>query len=295
MSALRKNYDEIVAVDSCDLHVGAGELVGFLGPNGAGKTTTMRAILGLVHIDGGSITWNDHPVTADDRRHIGYMPQERGLYVRMKVHEHIAYIGRLAGVAAREADRRADKWIERVGLEERRDDLIQELSTGNQQRVQLAVALVHEPELLVLDEPFAGLDPLAVATMSEVMLDQVENGAAVVFSSHQLSLVQDACERVSIIAHGKTVAAGRVADLRLGSERRELRVTWTHDRPDWTPTFDVIDSLASAKNVTALTVPAAVDPAAVLAEAGGLGTVAGFTLEPPGLDTVFVELVGETA
>lgn len=295
MTGLRKTYDNVVAVDHCDLHVGAGELVGFLGPNGAGKTTTMRAVLGLVHIDDGSITWNGEPVTSDHRRLIGYMPQERGLYVRMKVHEHIAYIGRLAGIDAAEANRRADKWVERVGLDERRDDLIQELSTGNQQRVQLAVALVHEPELLVLDEPFAGLDPVAVATMSEIMLDRVENGVAVVFSSHQLSLVQDACERVSIITNGRTVAAGRVADLRLGSEQRELRVTWTHERPAWTPTFTVIDELFSAPNVTALSVPSSVDPAQVLAEANALGTVAGFTLEPPGLDAVFLELIGESA
>jgi ABC-2 type transport system ATP-binding protein len=169
------------------------------------------------------------------RRRIGYMPQERGLYVRMKVLEHIAYIGRLAGLEAEPASARADHWIGRVGLSDRRDDKIQELSVGNQQRVQLAVALVHDPALLVLDEPFAGLDPVAVTTLSEVMRERVDTGAAVVFSSHQLDLVQDLCDDVTIIAGGRTVASGRVDELRVASHRRFLEITWAGAAPDWTP------------------------------------------------------------
>ena len=191
VAGLHKRFGDIVALRGVDLAVPRGLLVGFLGPNGAGKTTTMRGVMGLVAMDAGLVSWDGHAMSVDDRRLVGYMPQERGLYPRMKVHEHIAYMGRLAGLDRATADLRADQWAERVGLAERGDDLIQELSTGNQQRVQLAVALVHEPVLMMLDEPFAGLDPVAVAMLSDVMAEQVARGVSVVFSSHQMDLVQD--------------------------------------------------------------------------------------------------------
>ena len=293
IAGLQKRYGDVVALQECDLHVSSGELLGFLGPNGAGKTTTMRGILGLVSLDAGSITWDGKPVGRDHRRRIGYMPQERGLYARMRVHEQIVYVGTLAGLDKAEAARRADRWIERVGLTDRADDLVEELSTGNKQRVQLAVALVHEPELLVLDEPFAGLDPVAVSTMTEIMLDRVADGAAVVFSSHQLELVQDACERVTIIAAGQTVASAPVAELRERSDHRELVVTWAHARPHWTPMFESTEQSSTlSPNVTHFDVPRGLDPAIALADANAHGTVVGFSFEPPGLDSVFLELVG---
>ena len=177
VQGLHKQFGDIVALRGVDLEVPRGRLVGFLGPNGAGKTTTMRGILGLVAIDAGSVTWDGRAMTEEDRHQIGYMPQERGLYPAMKVHEHISYIGRLAGLDRETASRRAHDWADRLGLAERGNDLVQELSTGNQQRVQLAVALVHEPELMILDEPFAGLDPVAVSMLSRVMAEQVEKGA----------------------------------------------------------------------------------------------------------------------
>ncbi len=209
-SGLRKCYGDVVALDGVDLRVEPGRLLGFLGPNGAGKTTTMRAILRLVELDGGTITWGGRRIGDAERRAIGYLPQERGLYARMRVHEQVAYFGRLAGLARAAADAAASDWIERVGLADRRDDLVQALSVGNQQRVQLAVALVHAPQLLILDEPFAGLDPVAVANLQQVIVEQVDAGVAVVFSSHQLELVQDLCEDVSIIAKGRSIADGTV-------------------------------------------------------------------------------------
>lgn len=292
IAGLQKRYGDTVALQNCDLRVSSGELLGFLGPNGAGKTTTMRGILGLVSLDAGTITWDGEPIGREHRSRIGYMPQERGLYARMRVHEQITYVGTLAGLDKAEATMRADLWIERVGLTDRADDLVEELSTGNKQRVQLAVALVHEPELLVLDEPFAGLDPVAVSTMTEIMLDRVADGAAVVFSSHQLDLVQDACERVTIIAQGQTVASAPVAELRERSDHRELMITWAHERPTWTPLFAATDGPPSlSPNVTRLDVPRDLDPAIALADANAHGTVVGFSFEPPGLDSVFLELV----
>ncbi len=289
ISGLRKNYGDIVALDGVELAVEAGEMVGFLGPNGAGKSTTMRSILGLVSTDAGTISWNGEPIGKDARRHIGYMPQERGLYLRMKVHEHIAYFGRLAGLDAGVASNRADEWIERVGLTDRRDSVIQELSVGNQQRVQLAVSLVHQPDLLVLDEPFAGLDPVAVATMSDVMAEQVDSGVSVVFSSHQLELVQDLTERVTIIAAGSTRATGRVADLRNSSPRRLLSVAWSGEPPDWQPSGAT--PIEAPAGSSAFHVSADTDSAALIAEAARHGSIASVTHEPPGLDEIFLELV----
>jgi len=289
VEGLHKKFGDIVALRGVDLEVPRGQLVGFLGPNGAGKTTTMRGILGLVAMDAGSVTWDGRAITEEDRNQIGYMPQERGLYPRMKVHEHIAYIGRLAGLDRETAGRRAHQWADRVGLDDRGDDSVQELSSGNQQRVQLAVALVHEPELMVLDEPFAGLDPVAVSMLSDVMSEQVEKGVSVVFSSHQLDLVQDMAEHVTIVAGGETQATGTVADLRSRSPNRKLEIHWAGPVPSWSPPGGVVEDAPSG--VSRFVVPAESDSAGLIAQASAAGTLSAISYEPPGLEEVFLELV----
>ena len=285
---VRKAFGDVQALDGVDLRVEPGQMMGFLGPNGAGKTTSMRAILGLNVVDEGALHWGGEPLGEEHRRRVGYMPQERGLYARMRVHEHISYIGQLAGLPDSEADARADRWIERVDLVDRRDDLVQELSVGNQQRVQLAVALVHEPRLLVLDEPFAGLDPVAVSTLASVMTEQVDAGAAVLFSSHQLDLVQDLCQHVTIINAGRTVATGTVEDLRAASHSRVLAVDW-ESAATWSPEGG--EPIGPGRWVT----DASADPAALMAGAASAGRITSFSFEPPGLDEVFLELVGAGA
>ena len=291
IEGLHKRFGDVVALRGVDLEVGRGQLVGFLGPNGSGKTTTMRGVLGLLAMDTGTVSWDGRPISRDDRRHIGYMPQERGLYPRMKVHEHIAYIGRLAGLDPATADRRASRWAERVGLADRQDDLIQELSTGNQQRVQLAIALVHEPVLMILDEPFAGLDLVAVAMLSEVMFEQVSKDVSVVFSSHQLDLVQDLTEHVTIVAEGETQATGTVTELRRHSPHRHLEIRWSTDRPQWSPPHG--EALDAPVGVSRFVVPSDTDAAALIASAAEAGHVAEVTFEPPGLEEVFLELVSQ--
>ena len=217
------------------------------------------------------------------------MPQERGLYARMRVHEHISYIGRLAGLDADVADRRAHEWAERVDLGERKDDMIQELSTGNQQRVQLAVALVHEPQLLILDEPFAGLDPVAVSMLSTVMTEQVERGVSVVFSSHQLDLVQDLTDDVSVISSGRSIAAGKVSDLRLQSPHRLLSLNWATAAPSWMP--EGAEPLEAAEGESRFRVPSTVEAPDLIAEAARHGDLVSVSFEPPGLEEVFLDLV----
>ncbi|WP_424190415.1 ABC transporter ATP-binding protein [Actinokineospora sp. G85] len=196
--------------------VAAGEVFGFVGSNGAGKTTTMRIALGVLAADSGEVRYSGSVVDQDTRRVIGYMPEERGLYPKMKVGEQLTYLARLHGLSAGRARKAVGEWTERLGVAQRVGDEVQKLSLGNQQRVQLAAALVHDPQILVLDEPFSGLDPVAVDVMSEVLLDKAAEGVPVVFSSHQLDLVERLCHRVGIVRGGRMVACDTVDALRDG-------------------------------------------------------------------------------
>ena len=213
LSNLSKRFGSLQALDRLSLSLEAGEIVGFVGANGAGKSTTMRIVMGVLAADSGAVTWKGAPMDASIRRTIGYMPEERGLYPRMKVAEQLIYLARLHGLSASAAKAAANRWTERLGLEERRGDEVQSLSLGNQQRVQLAAALVSDPELLILDEPFSGLDPVAVDVMSQVLLERAAAGVPTLFSSHQLDVVERLCDRVVIIRSGRLVADGTVPEL----------------------------------------------------------------------------------
>jgi ABC-2 type transport system ATP-binding protein len=220
LDGLRRRYGSVVALDGLSFDVPSGQVFGFLGPNGAGKTTTMRAIFGVASLDAGEIRWRGKPVDEEARRHFGYMPEERGLYPGMKLLEQIEYFATLHDMDDQAAEKAATHWIRRLGLTGREDAKIDALSHGNQQRAQLAVALVHDPELLVLDEPFAGLDPGGVDDMREILTERAAAGVTVLFSSHQLDLVEDICEAVAIIHHGRLVASGSVEELRRGDRPR---------------------------------------------------------------------------
>ena len=213
LSGLSKRFGSLQALDDLSLSLNRGEIVGFVGSNGAGKSTTMRIVMGVLAADSGAVTWMGAPVDAAIRRTIGYMPEERGLYPRMKVAEQLVYLARLHGLSASAAKAAADRWTERLDLEGRRGDEVQSLSLGNQQRVQLAAALVSDPELLILDEPFSGLDPVAVDVMSQVLLERAAAGVPTLFSSHQLDVVERLCDRVVIIRSGRLVADGTIPEL----------------------------------------------------------------------------------
>ena len=211
---ISKTYGDLRALDEVSFDVRPGELFGFVGSNGAGKTTTMRIALGVLSADAGSVTLDGQPVNSEIRRRIGYMPADRGLYPKMKVGAQLTYFARLHGLSAREAAAAVQHWTERLDIAHRIDDTVDTLSTGNQQRVQLAAALVHDPQVLVLDEPFSGLDPVAVDVMSEVLSEKSAAGVPVMFSSHQLELVERLCDRVGILSSGALVAIGTVDELR---------------------------------------------------------------------------------
>ncbi|NLT26668.1 MAG: ABC transporter ATP-binding protein [Microbacteriaceae bacterium] len=205
---LSHSYGDRKVLDDVSFDVAAGRLTGFVGANGAGKTTAMRAILGLIRPDAGEVLVDGRPITPADRTGIGYMPEERGLYPKMRVREQIVYFGELHGVPKQVAARRADDLLERVDLHERANDKVEDLSLGNQQRAQICVALVHEPRILILDEPFSGLDPIAVEAVLEVLRERAAAGAPVLFSSHQLEVVEKLSDELVIISHGRIVAAG---------------------------------------------------------------------------------------
>ncbi len=214
LDGITKSYGGRRVLDGVGFDVAPGRLTGFVGGNGAGKTTTMRIALGVLGKDAGTVELNGAAVTPADRRRFGYMPEERGLYPKMKVAEHIAYLARLHGFDKAEATAKATALLERLGLGERLGDLIETLSLGNQQRAQIAASLVHEPEVLILDEPFSGLDPLAVDVVAGVLQEKAAEGAAVLFSSHQLDVVERLCDDLVIIADGTIRAKGSREGLR---------------------------------------------------------------------------------
>jgi len=211
---LNKSYGDHQVLHDMTLQVAPGEMYGFVGSNGAGKSTTMRIALGVLAADSGEVRIGDTPMNDDLRRLIGYMPEERGLYAKEKIGDQLQFFARLHGLNDATAKRNAEDLLEQLGLAERADDKLEELSLGNQQRVQLAASLIHAPELLILDEPFSGLDPVAVNVMSDLLIERCKAGVPVLFSSHQLDLVQRLCDRVGIISKGRMKAEGTVEELR---------------------------------------------------------------------------------
>ena len=220
INGLTRRFGETTAVDGVTFDVRPGLLTGFVGGNGAGKTTTMRMVMGVLAVDAGEVSWRGRPITATDQRRFGYMPEERGLYPKQRVLDQLVHLAQLKGMTAAAARAAASVHLERFGLAERARDHVQTLSLGNQQRVQVVAALLHEPTALVLDEPFSGLDPMAVDSMVDLIREHTGRGVPVLFSSHQLDLVERLCDRLVILARGRVVAAGDVEELRAGGPVR---------------------------------------------------------------------------
>jgi ABC-2 type transport system ATP-binding protein len=285
---LSRTFGEVRAVDGVDLVVRPGGLTGFVGGNGAGKTTTMRMVMGLLRPDAGEVLWDGRPMTDADRRRFGYMPEERGLYPKQKVADQLAYLGRLSGMTTADAREAVDRHLERFDLGDRAGDRVEALSLGNQQRVQIIAALLHGPAALVLDEPFSGLDPAAVDAMADILRDHAASGVPVLFSSHQLDLVERLCDHLIVLARGRVVAQGAVDDLRAGGPTRFRLVTdadagWVRDVRG----IHVHDVDGSAALLELLTDGA---DQAVLREALERGAVREFTRVVPPLAEVYREV-----
>ena len=292
LDGLSRRFGTVTALDGLTFSVPSGQVVGFLGPNGAGKTTTMRAIFGLTDLDAGAVRWRGAPVGPSERRRFGYMPEERGLYPNMLVAEELQYLGRLHGMDMVSAATATTEWLERLEVADRARSKVESLSHGNQQRVQLAAALVHDPELLVLDEPLAGLDPTGIDAIGSVLVERARSGCCVLFSSHQLDLVEDLCEAVVIIDRGRVVAAGQVDELATaGARRLSVRVEGDRDGA-WARHLPGVRTSEVGGGAVRLVLADGVDSDRVLDAARAAGRVLEFTFERRRLSEVFREALG---
>ena len=290
---LHKSYGSTRALDGISLRVAPGEIYGFVGANGAGKSTTMRIAMGVLAADAGAVRWRGAPITFAIRQRFGYMPEQRGLYPKMRIADQVAYFGRLHAMTSEDARRSALDLLERLEVKGAADDTVQALSLGNQQRVQLAAALVHSPELLILDEPFSGLDPIGVDTMAAVLVQRRDAGVAVMFSSHQLELVERLCDRIGIVTHGRMIAQGTIEQLRDRARRHELEVEVEAVDHAWATSVPGVRIVAvdGPRVLLALDDPAA--DQAVLLAAARAGQVRRFGWRQPPLADLYRAAVAE--
>lgn len=294
IDGLRKRFGEVQALDGVTFDVGPGEVYGFLGANGAGKTTTMRIVLGFLRADEGTVTWQDRAARTWPRRTWGYMPEERGLYPRMPVLDQLVFYASLYGMARRRARSEALDWMHRFRITEYADRRAESLSKGNQQKVQFIATILHDPDVLLMDEPFAGLDPVNVALLKAAFLEMRDRGKTLVFSTHQLDQAEELCDAVAIIDHGRLITAGPTRDVKRSTGHQVVRfATSTDGDLRWLETMPHVRITRPGRDFTELRVEDGADPQAVLQAAIGRGDkVLHFEVADPSLEEVFVERVG---
>ena len=292
-----KRFGATTALDSLTFEVGRGEVFGFLGANGAGKTTTMRICLGIIRPDLGEIRWDGQPTGALPRRTWGYLPEERGLYPRMNVLDQLAYFGSLYGEPPDRARREALAWLTRLRIPEYADRRAEELSKGNQQKVQFIAAVLHDPEILLMDEPFTGLDPLNLVLLRDAVMELRDRGRTLILSTHQMEAAEAMCESVAIIDRGRLVAGGKVRDLKRASGRRTLRIALEGDTaPAWLTELPGMAAARLNAGGAELDLLPAADPAAILSAVISRGAaIARFEVVEPSLEALFIEHVGRPA
>jgi ABC-2 type transport system ATP-binding protein len=294
LDSLTKRFGSVVALDGISFSVEEGQVFGFLGANGAGKTTTMRIILGILKADAGTVTWNGRSVTELPRRTWGYLPEERGLYPRMEVLEQLVFFGSLYGLSRREAAKRARDWMARFRISEYERRRAEELSKGNQQKVQLVAAILHGPPVLLMDEPFVGLDPVNVAILKEAFLEMRSEGTTLVFSTHQMEMVEELCESVVLIDRGRLVVGGPIAEVRRSSGRQVVRLGVDGD-PElaWLAELDGVTVTRPGLDYTEMYVGDGRDPTSILSAALARGArVTQFQIADPSIEQIFIERVG---
>ena len=294
IDGLRKRFETVQALDGVTFDVRPGEVFGFLGANGAGKTTTMRIVLGFLHADEGRVTWKDREAREWPRRTWGYMPEERGLYLRMPVLEQLEFYGSLYGMPRPKARVIAMDWLERFRIGEYADRRAESLSKGNQQKVQFVATVLHDPDVILMDEPFVGLDPVNVALLKSAFLELRDRGKTLVFSTHQLEMAEELCESVAIIDHGRVVTTGATRDVKRSTGRQTVRLATSRDGDiDWLRSLPHVTVTRPGEDYTELHVDSSGDPQEVLEAAIAYGgDVLRFEVADPSLEEVFVERVG---
>jgi ABC-2 type transport system ATP-binding protein len=292
LESVTKRFGDFTAVDDLTLSVGDGTMYGFLGANGAGKTTTFRMILGLLNANEGRITWNNKPINYKTSPEIGYLPEERGLYPKMKVEEQLIFLGQLRGMNKTDAKAGLKNWLDRMEIPHYANKKVEELSKGNQQKIQVIASLLHNPKLLILDEPFSGLDPVNVELLKEAIIEFRNSGATIIFSSHRMDHVEELCEELSIIHHGKQIVSGTLREVKQSFGKQNVRIHSDND----------LSKLASISGVTS--VSKSIEGALYQVESEHIanklltaalesGPIRHFAIEEPSLQDIFIEKVGK--
>ncbi len=290
LDGLHKRFGDVTALNGVSFTAKPGYITGFLGRNGAGKSTTMRSVFGLVNLDAGEIAWDGRPVDAGAMSRFGFMPEQRGLYRKMPIAKQVAYFAQLKGLDRRAADDAAAQLLDELGLGDRLGDKLEALSHGNQQRVQLATALAHKPDLCLLDEPFNGLDPSAVRVLNQYLRSLADQGRAVLFSSHQLDLVEGLCDEVVIIDDGVIRATGSVVDVRRTPGYSVLSLAF-QSTPEWAQLANE-GFTATGTRTGAVRMDNPEQLPHLLRLAGEAGALTTFSYDLPSLSNVFEEVTG---
>ncbi len=291
-----KCFGDFVAIDDVSFTVEEGRMFGFLGTNGAGKTTTMRIVLDILRPDSGTITWNGTSNRRIPRQQFGYLPEERGLYPKMTVQDQLLFLAQLYGAEKRQARVALDHWLERLDIEENRHKTIEQLSKGNQQKIQFLAAVLHDPEILILDEPFSGLDPVNVAQMEGAFNDMKAQGKTIIFSTHQLSQAQRLCEDVAIIHRGRLLATGDVESVRESIDVKILRLGVAGDeRIEWLAQYPNVDIRQRFRDHVEMQIPDEAVAQRILRDVLARGeAVHLFEVTVPSLNDVFLARVRQS-
>lgn len=294
---VNKSFTQFHAIKDLSMEVREGSIFGFLGANGAGKTTTMRMILDILRPDSGSITWNGNDVRQVPRQNWGYLPEERGLYPKMKVDEQLLFLARLNGLSKQAAEKRLDEWLVRFQINANRKKKIEELSKGNQQKVQFLAAILHDPTILIMDEPFSGLDPVNATVLKEAFLEMHRQGKTIIFSTHQLEQVEELCQDIVIINKGESVVQGSVQEVKRQHGRNVARLKLDNDpEARWLETLAGVQVTKRRQDYIEMQIQADLNPNLIIEAAlqhGGI--ISHFEITEPSLTDIFIERVGAIA
>ena len=293
IDGITKTFGDFTAVNNVSFEVETGTIFGFLGTNGAGKTTTMRMILDIIRADAGTITWNDTQTRDMDRARFGYLPEERGLYPKMEVEEQLLFIGQLYGASKNDVQRRIDRWLELFNVTENRNKTVEALSKGNQQKIQFLAAVLHDPDILIMDEPYSGLDPVNAQQMKDAFHELVNEGKTIIFSTHQLNDAQELSKDVAIIHRGNLLITGSVDDVRKSTGEHYLRfavagdkdLAWVEDMPN----AHIVNRMSDHAEIGVPNEDAARDILRIAMQRDMPVTM--FELDYPSLNDVFLDLV----
>ncbi len=292
LNKIRKSYDEFVAVDDLSLVIRPGEVYGLLGPNGAGKTSTLRMMIGITVPDSGSVSMFGEPLRRAHAQRLGYLPEERGLYKKMKLLDQLVFLGALKGLSAHDAAQRAQQWCERLGLKEWTDKKVEELSKGMQQKAQFIGAVVHDPQFVVMDEPFSGLDPSSALVLKDAFLELKNAGKTLLFSTHRMDTAERLCDSICLINHGRAVLEGDLGKIRAGYGKRNVQIKYEGDS-QFLHDSKLVQSFNDYGNYVEVRLAAGADPQELLRTATSCARVNKFELMEPSLEEIFIEAVGK--